>query len=168
MPAPLGNQYAAGSTTSGRPTDYNEEVLIKTREYLDSTGDFSIVKQRPQIKDGKHIGEEDYRVEKIKLPSIEGLSYILDVTKSTISEWRKRHEVFSVLIDKLLAKQAEMLIVGGLSGSYNSVISKVLLTKHGYSDKQETDITSKGEKIVIMPGELIDKNAINESPIDNS
>lgn len=32
----------------------------------------------------------------------------------------------------------------------------------------KTDITSKGERILVMPTELINKNAIDESSIDNS
>ena len=35
-----------------------------------------------------------------------------------------------------------MLINGGLMGDFNASIAKVMMTKHGYSDKQEIDNTS--------------------------
>ena len=33
--------------------------------------------------------------------------------------------------------QERFLVEGGVSGSYNPMISKLILTKHGYADKQE-------------------------------
>ena len=39
------------------------------------------------------------------------------------------------------------LLNGSLTSGLNANIAKLVLGKHGYSDKQETDITSKGESI---------------------
>ncbi len=144
----------------GRPTSYSEDTVAKAREYIDSCEDTFVVLDRPNVKDGKHIGNEQYRKKIVKLPTIEGLALHLDVTRSTIYEWRgdETKPEFSDIIDKLMSKQANMLANNSLSGDYNPVISKVMLTKHGYTDKVETDITSKGEKILVMPVELIDKN----------
>jgi hypothetical protein len=46
-----------------------------------------------------------------------------------------------------LAAQASQPIQNGLVNNYNSTITKLMLTKHGYSDKQEIDHSSKGERI---------------------
>ena len=39
------------------------------------------------------------------------------------------------------------LIDGGLSEAYNSTITKLMMTKHGYSDKIQNDVTTNGESI---------------------
>jgi len=38
----------------------------------------------------------------------------------------------------LMAKQERMLANGGILGDYNTAITKLLMSKHGYSDKVET------------------------------
>lgn len=134
---------------AGRPTIYNEGILLKTKEYIDSCKDGYEVIERPAVKEGKHIGNEDHRIAKVRIPTIEGLAVFLDVNKTTVYAWRKEYEEFSNLIDLLLAKQADMLISNGLTGEYNTVIAKVLLTKHGYRDALDTDLTTKGDRLSI-------------------
>jgi len=148
-----------------RPTEYTNEFVTKTREYLATTGDVYEVKTRPVFRevkgaDGEYTQvekEESYVVFKVKVPSIEGLAVYLGIHKDTIYEWEKIHQEFSDVISELRAKQAECLISGGLSGRYNSTIAKLLLTKHGYSDKQETDIKSDGQAIQPILVKFIDK-----------
>lgn len=123
---------AEGCCECGRPTKYNEEILQKTRAYIDNCNDTQEDKEHGIPK-------------QVNLPTIEGLAYDLKVNKTTIYEWVKVYDEFSNLIDELLAKQAKSLINNGLSGSYSQVIAKVLLTKHGYIDKQ--DVTSDGKAI---------------------
>lgn len=117
-----------------RPTKYSEEILTLTQTYIDSCGDGYEVVERPNVKDGIHTGTEQFRKEKIKIPTIEGLAYYIKVNKTTIYEWRKVQPEFSNLIDEMLDLQASMLINGGIAGTYSPVISKVLLTKHGYRE----------------------------------
>lgn len=111
---------------AGRPTIYNEEILTKTKEYIDSCKDgivdVSIDPNKPIYKT------------KVNIPTIEGLAYHLGINKDTIYTWRKEKPEFSDLIEELLAKQAKELVNKGLSGDYNSTIAKVLLTKHGYRE----------------------------------
>ena len=38
-----------------------------------------------------------------------------------------------------MKKQEKDLINKGLTGDFNSTITKLILTKHGYSDKQDID-----------------------------
>lgn len=143
--------------TAGRPTDYSEEMLTKTREYIDSAEDVEI--------GVKHI--------KVNLPTIEGLALFLGVNKTTIYEWEQVHEEFSHDTGRLRAKQAKELVNKGLSGDYNPTIAKVLLSRHGYREGIDTDLTSKGEKIVntvevdlIAQGvaEKLKENKVDESP----
>lgn len=132
---------------AGRPTDYSDDIIQKTKDYIELCRDEWEVYERPDIKDGDVIDTQDVR-KKVKLPSVEGLAVYLDVSRDTLYEWARVHTEFSYTLEKVKALQAETLINKGLSGDYNSTIAKLILTKHGYTDKQETDITTGGEKIV--------------------
>lgn len=108
----------------GRPTDYNEELLNKAIEYLESCDK--------------------------EIPSIEGLARFLSVARSSIYKWRDEHKDFSDILEDILAEQAKRLMNNGLTGRWNSTITKLILTKHGYSDKSETDVTSGGKPLPIL------------------
>jgi len=121
----------------GRPTTYSEEIIIKTNEYLASRED-------EEVEQEKKEGWTTYKT-KAKLPTIEGLALFLNIDKTTLYDWEKIHPEFSHVMSKLRSEQADRLINSGLSGDYNPTIAKVLLTKHGYIDKQ--DVTSDGKAI---------------------
>ena len=120
-----------GSCNCGRPTTYSQEILDKTKEYIENCDDDEI-----QQTVGMSVkGTELFKTKTIvNLPTIEGLAYELKVSKNTIYEWEKIHTEFSDVIDDLRAKQAKELVNKGLSGDYNPTIAKVLLTKHGYRE----------------------------------
>lgn len=84
---------------------------------------------------------------KVKIPTIEGLCLKLQINKSTLYDWEDKYQEFSHDIDKVRKSQAERLVNKGLSGEYNPTIAKVLLSKHGYTEKQEIDHTTKGESM---------------------
>lgn len=135
-----------------RPTDYNEEILTKTMQYLEDCKD--------TITEGKLT---------VKLPTIEGLAYFLKVNRDTIYEWCRVHPEFSDIIDDLRAKQADSLINSGLAGTYNSTIAKVLLAKHGYRDAIDSDITTGGKPIrELSPKELAEIDGILTNNQDNA
>ena len=120
----------------GRPTDYSEEIVVKAKAYLDSCVDEEIEKGTEQ----KPI----YQV-KVKLPSIAGLALHLGIARSTVYEWKKEHKAFSDILDDILSQQEKVLLENGLSGTYNPTITKLVLGKHGYTDKQ--DVTSDGKQL---------------------
>jgi hypothetical protein len=107
--------------TAGRPTDYTPELLEKAREYL--------------------------ALDHETIPSIAGLALYLGIRRETCHVWAKEDgkEEFSNILEELLAKQENKLVSNGLKGSYNSTITKLILTKHGYTDKQ--DVTSGGKQL---------------------
>jgi hypothetical protein len=132
----------------GRPIEYNQGYTEKAEEYLLSCEDEEIEK-----------GSEDRPVYslKVKLPTKGGLAKYLGVARDTLYDWSSKYPEFSDIMESLSAEQEDKLINNGLSGDYNPTIAKVLLTKHGYVDKQETDLTSAGKPLII-PSELINKN----------
>lgn len=138
-----------------RPTIYNEDILKKAQEYLNSCED-------EEIEQEKKEGWITYKT-KAKLPTIEGMAGYLGINKDTIYEWCKVHEEFSDLIESLRNEQADKLINNGLSGSYNSTIAKVLLTKHGYREGLEQ--TGKdGDKLAFVVVNYADTNTSSIQP----
>lgn len=105
----------------GRPTVYSDEILKKARGYLTSF---------------KEMGDV--------VPSIAGLACVLNVTRETCRAWGIDPEKaeFSGILDELAQKQERELLNNGLAGNFNAPITKMMLTKHGYSDKIENDLKS--------------------------
>ena len=106
----------------GRPTLYSSDKLSKAEAYLtDFTGQNNAV-----------------------IPSIAGLATYLEVSRDTIYEWAKDEEksAFSDILGKILSKQEELALNGGLTGDLNATIVKLLLGKHGYSEKQDTTVAN--------------------------
>lgn len=115
---------------TGRPTDYNASILEKANNYL-----------------------INYKDEGDVIPSIAGLAVVLKIARSTIYDWAKQEEkkAFSDILDDILSKQEQVLMNKGLTGEFNSNITKLALGKHGYHDKQEVD--NKTSLTVVMPSD---------------
>lgn len=106
---------------SGRLTDYNDEIVEKAWEYVNEA----------HIEKG-HI-----------IPTIAGLAMHIGVSRDTCYEWAKHEDkLFSDIMENLMQIQEQELVSKGLTGKFVSPITKLLLTKHGYSDKIEQDNTS--------------------------
>ena len=105
----------------GRPTVYSNEVLSKTQHYIDN------------------FDQDPYND---KMPMIVGLALALKIHKDTIYEWIKHDDKkeFSDLVGNVLQKQEKVLFNNGLDGTFNAPLTKLALTKHGYSDKQDATI----------------------------
>ena len=107
----------------GRPTKLNPELLSQAWEYVERTTQFS------------------YQL----LPTIEGLSLAMKVSRDTIYDWESNDvsNEFSDIVRQLRSAQAEKLIQLSLAGKYNPMISKLMLSKHGYVEKtqQDTNLT---------------------------
>ena len=118
----------------GRPSLLDEEKLQKAKDYL--------------LGGYEEIGNI--------VPSTAGLCCYLGVGKSTVHDWAKDTPEnrlnplkveFSDTLEAIQTKQEMILINGGLSQQFSGVITKLMLTNHGYSDKVQTDVTSNGESI---------------------
>ena len=106
---------------SGRLTDYSNEIVEKAWEYVN----------------GGWITAGD------KVPSIAGLACEIGIHRETCYEWAKdKNKVFSDILKAIAQKQERELLNNGLDGTFNPPITKMMLSKHGYSDRVEQDITS--------------------------
>ena len=105
----------------GRPKELNDAIIKKAEEYVN----------------GGYAADE-------LVPTIVGLALYIDKRRQTIYEWAKENPKFSDIVGKVLEKQERGLLKGGLQGDYNASISKLMLTKHGYSDKVESESSGPG------------------------
>jgi hypothetical protein len=107
--------------TTGRPTDYTKKLVAKAWKYAN----------------GGWIDVGD------PVPTVAGMACEIGISRDTCYEWAKHEDKeFSDILGKIAQSQERQLVKGGLLGAYNAPISKMMLTKHGYSDKVETDVTS--------------------------
>lgn len=131
--------------TMGRPSDYDgEKTCAIAREYIQSCIDKETTFHRTR---GKTSNSYD-RIIQANFPTIEGLALKLNIARRTIYEWADRYPDFNHMVEWLQSKQAEMILKNSASGNYNPMIAKLILSKHGYKESQEVDVTSKGEKVV--------------------
>ena len=104
----------------GRPTKYSQAIQDKAEEYLSS-----------YLKLGELV------------PTVVGLAIHMDVTTKTIYNWATEEKPeFLRIFTRVEQTQHRGLVNGGLSGEYNPAITKMMLTHHGYSDKQQVDLSS--------------------------
>jgi hypothetical protein len=118
----------------GRPTKYCPEVLQDAQEYLESG----------YLEDGKVI------------PSLVGLALYLGVSPQTLDNWAEipEHSEFLGILTDIKCKQHELLINSGLTGAFNSAIAKLVLGKHGYSEKSETTHQGGDKPITFQAWEI--------------
>jgi hypothetical protein len=103
-----------------RPTKYTPELLKLAKSYL-----------------------TEWEAEGDMIPSVEGLSAFINIARSTLYVWAEEKPLFSDILQQINEKQSRTLINKGLSGDFNSNITKLVLGKHGYSEKQDTKITGQ-------------------------
>lgn len=130
-----------------RPTVYSEEIILKAKSYLDNY---------------RHQGDE--------IPQIAGLALYLGISRETVHTWVKEEgkEEFSDIVNDILSAQEQRLLNKGLNGDFNSNITKLLLSKHKYSDSKEIKTTEvpyeslTDEELESMKRHLLDEMKAEE------
>jgi len=110
---PTLNRELTTKHAGGRPTLYNEALLDKAYQYLESLSD-----------------------PKSGLPSHVNLALYLGINTDTLYSWikDKNKQEFSDICKTIKDLQHSSLVGNGLTGAFNAHITKVMLTKHGYTD----------------------------------
>ncbi len=108
----------------GRPTSYDQDIIDKAYDYLEN-----------------YETEYDDRV-----PMVVGLCKAINRARSTVYKWADEEgkEEFSDILCQIEEMQHLGLVNKGLAGEFNPAITKMMLTKHGYSDKQDTTVSAPG------------------------
>lgn len=102
----------------GRPTSLTPEIIERAWEYVDASDNMGV---------------------QTLLPTIERLALTLGVSRDSLYEWGILSDEFSDILNKLRAIQADKLIQNGLLNRYTPVMTKLLLSKHGYVEKSEQE-----------------------------
>lgn len=104
----------------GRPSKYDDEVQAMAEDYVNNFSDYGDV-----------------------VPTVAALALHLDVTMKTLYNWAtEKNPKFLHIFNRLELLQHKSLVNGGLAGGFNPAVTKMMLTKHGYSDKIEQSHTS--------------------------
>ena len=122
---------------AGRPTDYTPKIIKAAWDYAN----------------GGWIKAGD------KVPSVAGLACEIGVRRETCHAWaREEGNEFSDILKLISRKQERELLNNGLSGDFNYSITKMMLSKHGYSDatKQELSGPSGGAIPIEIKRTIID------------
>lgn len=124
-----------------RPTLLTKELRSKAAEYLTLRRDNVELTEKGALA-----------FVEVQLPSIADFALFLGITRETVYDWSNkdsvRHDIdFSDIVKEISMEQEKRLINNGLGGLYAPKVVGMILAKHGYSEKIETDITSKGESI---------------------
>lgn len=118
----------------GRPSKYTRALLDTTVDYL-----------------------TNWKAQGHKVPSIAGLAQLLDCDRETIHRWSKDETKpeFSNIINKLMSYQELALVDNGLDGTYNPTVTKLMLSKHGYSDSDNKQGVTVNVVINDKPVEVV-------------
>ena len=116
----------------GRPSEYKKEYIASVDEYLE------------QYKD---LGDTT--------PTKEGFAIFIGTTKPTIYAWAEKHEEFLYALEKIESQQGRDLQNNGLSGKFNSTITKLMLSAN-HDMREKSDITTAGNSLIDAE-EQIDK-----------
>ena len=84
---------------------------------------------------------DEYQDHGHAVPSVVGLCAVIKRARSTIYDWAQRNDnEFSDILEAINEKQELVTVNGALKGELNPMISKLLLGKHGYHDRQDVDV----------------------------
>lgn len=97
----------------GRPKTLTSEVKKKARDY---------------INDFESYGDA--------VPSLVGLCRVINRSRQTLYNWSNDDSEFLDILEAINENQELVTLNKSLTGEYNATIAKLLLGKHGYSDKQ--------------------------------
>ena len=129
-------QQAQGKGKVGRPSKYSLSMIKQVKGYIKDCPD--------------------------TVPSLCGLAMELNVCKRTINRWKSlnpselnqkeypRFDEFLHMLDVLHDFQERTALNSGATGDWNSVISKLVLAKHGYSDTQNLNVGGQGQSRPII------------------
>jgi hypothetical protein len=105
--------------SGGRPSKCTDEVINQALEYVNGGWE-----------------NEEHQA----FPSVIGLSKVLNVGRNTLYEWAEDDRGgFTNILEQINTNQQLVAWDKGLKGEYNANLIKLLLGKHGYSDKQEVE-----------------------------
>lgn len=135
-----GNKISEGNNGNSDNDGYKEEYNEMIFEYLKEEKDEQVLFHKT-----KGANSNTYiPMMKVNLPTIERFAKYIGVSRKTIYEWAKKYSEFGDTLDEIKSAQLTRLVNMGLSGDYNPVITKLMLSSnHGMAEKTEQDLNVK-------------------------
>jgi hypothetical protein len=110
----------AKKSKAGRPSIYTAEIVKKAWSYVDGGWE--------------EVGDP--------VPSVAGLACEIGIRRETCHAWAKDEtKEFSNILSAIAEKQERQLLKGGLLNVFNASITKMMMTKHGYSDATKNELS---------------------------
>ena len=97
----------------GRPTNLTKEVIRQAWDYVDG-----------------------FEAHGHAVPSVVGLCKVINRSRQTLYNWANTDSDFLDILEAINERQELVTLNKSLTGEYNATIAKLLLGKHGYTDKQ--------------------------------
>ena len=97
----------------GRPKALTDKVKQQAQNYIDN------------FEDHGHA-----------IPSVVGLCSVINRSRQTLYNWANTDSDFLDILEAINERQELVTLNKSLTGEYNATIAKLLLGKHGYTDKQ--------------------------------
>lgn len=123
-----------------RPTLLNDQLKERARDYIAMF---------------RGVSFEDLKQQLEVIPSIAGLAAFLGVSRDSLYNWSKIDAEFFDILERVKSLQEIILLNAALVGAFNPAMAKLLLYKHGYSDKQEIDHRSGDKSMTPNKIELV-------------
>lgn len=120
---------------AGRPTHYSDEIVRRAKEYL-----------------------ANYESEGDVVPSVAGLAVCLGRSRTLLHDWAADEDKteFKDILEQIGAKQERVTLNKALVGDFNSNIAKLLLGKHGYHDKVDSQLTGANGGAIQTQGWILE------------
>ena len=116
----------------------------------------------PTLEKAKEYLNGGYEAVGEVIPNIAGLACYVGKSRSNIYDYAKHSDEFQYILDGIMKLQESKLLNEGLKGNFNATITKLILTKHGYSDRIEQELSGNLEKpVTIIERKIVDTTNTN-------
>lgn len=144
-------------TINMRPTKLTPELIERAKAYIDTCSDEIVTTDKGALA---YVN--------VKLPSRVGLAKYIGINNDTLIEWCKEKitdneernfllKQFSEIVKDVDDEQHIRLLNNGLGGLYNPKTNSMILSKHGYSEKIETEQNINGTMNINNISQVLDK-----------
>lgn len=118
-----------------RPTHYGDEIVRRSKEYLDN-----------------------YEAQGDVIPSVAGLAVFLGRSRTLLHDWAADEDKkeFKDILEQIGAKQEMVTLNNALAGNFNATIAKLLLGKHGYHEKVDNQLTGANNGAIQVQGWILE------------
>ena len=121
---------------AGRPVEYTPEMLDKVEEYI-----------------------QEAIPQNMKIPTIEGISLKLGISRETVYDWARKYPAFSDTLERIKVLQKEHLTEIGIFGGKEinaNIVALFLKANHGMVETVRNELTgADGQPITLVAGGYI-------------